>query len=181
VVALNQFGTDTEDEIEVVRRACAAIDTPFAVSDHFARGGEGAVELAATVIEHAEKPSAALKPLYSPDDPLKTKMEKVARYMYGAAEISYTRQAEKDLKSLRELGYDRLPLCVAKTPTSLTDDPTIVGRPEGFEITIRGFIVAAGAGFVVPLLGDILRMPGLSASPQAHRMDLVEGKIVGLK
>jgi formate--tetrahydrofolate ligase len=181
VVALNRFGTDTEDEIEVVRGACTAIDTPFAVSDHFAHGGEGALELAAAVMEHAEKPAAALKPLYNPDDPLKTKMEKVARYMYGAAEISYTRQAEKDLKSLQELGYERLPLCVAKTPTSLTDDPTIVGRPEGFEITIRGFIVAAGAGFVVPLLGDILRMPGLSASPQAHRMDLVEGKIVGLK
>jgi formate--tetrahydrofolate ligase len=87
----------------------------------------------------------------------------------------------EDLSRLKALGYDGLPLCIAKTPTSLTDDPAIVGRPEGFEITVRGFIIAAGAGFVVPLLGDILRMPGLPREPQAHEIDLVDGEIVGLR
>jgi len=181
VVALNKFGSDTDEEIDVVRRACAKIDAPFAVSDHFGQGGAGAVELADAVIQHAEKKSEPFRPLYSLEDPLKTKMEKVARYMYGAAEIVYTKQAEKDLKSLKVLGYDGLPLCIAKTPTSLTDDPTVVGRPEGFEVTVRGFIIAAGAGFVVPLLGDILRMPGLPREPQAHEIDLVDGEIVGLR
>jgi formate--tetrahydrofolate ligase len=181
VVALNKFGSDTDDEIDVVRRACAEIDAPFALSDHFARGGEGALELADVLVEHAEKSSKTFRPLYSLDDPLKTKMEKVARYMYGAAEIVYTKQADKELAKIEELGYAHLPLCIAKTPTSLTDDPSIVGRPEGFEITVRGFIVAAGAGFVVPLLGDILRMPGLPRRPQAHEIDLVDGEIVGLK
>jgi formate--tetrahydrofolate ligase len=166
VVALNRFSTDTDEEIAVVREACLEIDAPFAVSDHFDRGGEGAVDLADTLIEHAEKKTSRFTPLYSPDDPLKTKMEKVARYMYGAAEIVYTKQADKDLANLKRLGYDGLPLCVAKTPTSLTDDPTIVWRPTGFEIIVRGFIIAAGAGFVVPLLGDILRMPGLPKRPQ---------------
>ena len=181
VVALNKFGGDTDEEIDVVRRACAEISAPFAVSDHFGQGGDGAVDLADVLVEHAEKHSAPFRPLYSREDPLKTKMEKVARYMYGAANIVYTKQAEKDLNKLKILGYDGLPLCIAKTPTSLTDDPTIVGRPEGFEITVRGFIIAAGAGFVVPLLGDILRMPGLPRAPQAHEINLVDGEIVGLK
>ena len=181
VVALNKFHADTDEEIEVVRACCAEIDAPFAVSDHFARGGDGAVELAGVLVEHAEKHSEPFTPLYEREDPLKTKMEKVARYMYGAAEVIYTKQADKDLARLKKLGYADLPLCVAKTPTSLTDDPKIVGRPEGFEITVRGFIVAAGAGFVVPLLGDILRMPGLPRVPQAHEVDLVDGEIVGLR
>jgi formate--tetrahydrofolate ligase len=181
VVALNKFAGDTDEEIDVVRRVCVEINAPFAVSDHFGQGGAGAVDLADVLVHHAEQRSQPFTPLYSLDDPLKTKMEKVARYMYGAAEIVYTKQAEKDLKRLKVLGFDGLPLCIAKTPTSLTDDPTIVGRPEGFEVTVRGFIIAAGAGFVVPLLGDILRMPGLPREPQAHEIDLVDGEIVGLR
>ncbi len=181
VVALNRFGTDTDEEIAVVRKAAEQEKTPFAVSDHFARGGEGATALADAVVERVEKKSRPFRPLYEPNDPLKVKMEKVARYMYGATKVVYTRKAERDMQRLAEFGYDGLPLCVAKTPTSLTDDPTIVGRPEGFEITVREFIVAAGAGYVVPLLGDIMRMPGLSADPQAHRMDLVDGRILNLR
>ncbi len=181
VVALNRFAADTEAEIEVVAGACREIGAPFAVSSHFADGGAGATALAETVLEHAGRETRPFQPLYAPEDTLKLKMEKVARYMYGAAEVAYTRQAEKELASIEELGYGGLPLCVAKTATSLTDDPLVVGRPEGFEITVRGFIIAAGAGFVVPLLGEILRMPGLSADPQAHRMDLVDGAIVGLR
>jgi len=181
IVALNRFASDSEQEISMVRRASDELNVPFAACDHFERGGEGAEALADAVIEHAEHKSTPFSPLYDAADPLKVKMQKVARFMYGAADVVYTRQAEADLQRLTDFGYDMLPLCVAKTPTSLTDDPRIVGRPEGFEITVRGFIVAAGAGYVVPLLGDILRMPGLSADPQAHRMDLVDNRIVGLR
>ena len=163
VVALNRFADDTDEEIEVVRRACAEIGAPVRGLRSLRAGRRRRASIWPTrLIEHAE---AEVEPvhaaLFAATDPLKTKMEKVARYMYGAAEIVYTKQAEKDLEQLEVLGYDELPLCIAKTPTSLSDDPTLVGRPEDFEITVRGFIVTAGAGFVVPLLGDILRMPGL--------------------
>ena len=180
VVALNRFATDSAEEIEAVRRACAELGVPFAVIDGFVRGGEGAVDLAQVVMEHAERSSKPFQPLYDWLDPLPVKMEKVAQAMYGAREVAYTAEAERDLKLIRKLGYEHLPICVAKTPTSLTDDPSIAGRPEDFKITVRKMILATGAGYVVPLLGDILRMPGLPASPQALKMDLVEGRVAGL-
>ncbi len=180
VVALNKFGTDTDEEIDVVRRACAAVDAPFALCDGFASGGQGAVELAKTLVEHAEHTSTPYTPLYKLEDSIQTKMRKIAGTMYGAKTITYTKSAKQEIKRLKELGFDKLPLCVAKTPTSLTDDPLRAGRPEDFEITVRGFVVSAGAGFVVPLLGDIMRMPGLPKEPQAEKMDLVNGEIQGL-
>jgi formate--tetrahydrofolate ligase len=180
VVALNRFDTDTEEEVQAVRRACEELEVPFAVADHFALGGEGAVELARAVLEHAERRSNPFHPLYDWSEPIKAKVEKIARTMYGASEVVYTPQAERDLATIERLGHAGLPVCMAKTPTSLTDDPGRAGRPEDFPVTVRGFILSTGAGFVVPLLGDILRMPGLPASPQANRMDLVDGRIVGL-
>jgi formate--tetrahydrofolate ligase len=181
VVALNRFATDTEEEIAVVRRACEAAGVPFAESNHFARGGEGAEALARTVVEHAEKTSRPFTPLYDPASPVKEKMYRIASAIYGAKDVLYTRQAEKDLANIERLGFAGLPLCVAKAPTSLTDDPQRAGRPQDFEITVRGFILAAGAGYVVPLLGDILRMPGLPKVPQAELIDLVDGKVVNLR
>jgi formate--tetrahydrofolate ligase len=180
VVALNRFDTDADEEIEVVRRACGKLGAPFAVGDFFARGGDGAVDLARTVQEHAEGTEQRFKPLYSPSEPIKVKMDKIARSMYGASEVGYTPQAEKELKQIQKLGYEGLPLCVAKTPASLSDDPTVLGRPQGFKVTVRSFVLAAGAGYVVPLLGDIIRMPGLPVSPQAEKMDLKDGQVVGL-
>ena len=180
VVALNKFASDNSEEIEVVRKACEEVGAPFAVAEHFERGGEGGVELAKTVVEHAEKTTKHFQPLYDWSEPVKTKIEKVASTMYGAGEITYTKLAEHSLKRIEDLGYDKMAVCIAKTPTSLTDDPTLTGRPEGFEITVRDIFVSAGAGFVVPLLGDIMRMPGLPKTPQATRMDLVDGEIVGL-
>jgi formate--tetrahydrofolate ligase len=181
VVALNRFGTDAEEEIEVVRRACEAAGAPFAVTDHFARGAAGAEELAATVMAHACHGQHPFRRLYSPSAPLEEKMDAIARTMYGAAEVVYTADAQKDLAEIRRLGYGELPLCVAKTPASLSDDPSVVGRPEGFTVTVRGAVLAAGAGFVVPLLGNILRMPGLPKSPQAVRMDYRDGQVVGMR
>ena len=180
VVALNQFGTDDPEEIEVVRRACEEMGVPFAAGDFFARGGLGAVEIARAVLEHAEPSPRPFQPLYDWSEPIKVKMGKIARAMYGAREVVYTPQAERELKVIQKLGYEKLPLCVAKTPTSLSDNPSIAGRPENFDVTVRSLVLAAGAGYVVPLLGSIIRMPGLPATPQAYRMDLVEEKVIGL-
>jgi formate--tetrahydrofolate ligase len=180
VVALNRFGTDGEEEIAAVRRLCAELAVPFAVSDHFARGGEGAMDLARVVVDAANAGSAPFIPVYGLEEPIKAKVEKIARTIYGAARVSYTAAAERDLKMIQRLGYEALPLCVAKTQSSLSDNPKLAGRPQGFEVTVRSFVLAAGAGFVVPLLGDIIRMPGLPATPQAVRMDLVDGKVTGL-
>jgi len=181
VVALNRFHSDTDDEIAVARRACESLGAPFAVSDIFERGGEGGIELAETVVAHAEKVSKPFCPLYEWNESIKTKMEKIARAMYGAREVEYTRDAERDLRQIGDFGCTDLPLCVAKTPASLTDDPKRLGRPEAFEITVRNVLLAAGAGYVIPLLGSIIRMPGLPASPQAVRMDYVEGDVRGLR
>jgi formate--tetrahydrofolate ligase len=180
VVALNRFHTDSAEEIEVVRRVCSEMGVAFALADHFAQGGEGARELARTVVENAEKTPKPFKPLYEWDEPIKAKMEKIAKAMYGARTVTYTAPAERDLKMIQKLGCEGLPLCVAKTPTSLSDNPSIVGRPKDFDVTVRNIVLAAGAGYVVPLLGDIIRMPGLPATPQANKMDLVDGKVQGL-
>jgi formate--tetrahydrofolate ligase len=180
VVALNRFGTDTEEEIAVVRRACERLSVPFAVADIFDRGGPGGVEIARAVVDHAERSPSPLRPLYDWSAPIQEKLETIARKMYGASQVRWTPAAERDLKLIRRLGHEGLPLCVAKTPTSLSDNPTVTGRPQGFDVTVRNLILATGAGYVVPLLGDIIRMPGLPASPQAHRMDLVDGRVVGL-
>jgi len=178
VVALNRFASDTDDEVAVVRRWADGAGAPFAVSEVFAKGGEGGLALAETVAAHAERRSRPFTPLYDWAEPIRVKMEKVARAMYGAREVAWTREAERALTQIETLGFGRLPLCIAKTPKSLSDDPLVVGRPEDFEITVRDVLLAAGAGYVVPLLGDIMRMPGLPTSPQAERMDLVNGEVV---
>lgn len=180
VVALNRFAADTEEEISVVRKACEALNVPYALSEVYEKGGEGGIELARQVMAHAESASRPFCPLYHLSEPIKAKIEKIAHHMYGATEVSYAREAERDLKLIHELGYEDLAVCVAKTQKSLSDDPSMVGRPEDFEITVRDVILAAGAGYVVPLLGSILRMPGLPAVPKAERMDLHEGRIEGL-
>ena len=180
VVALNRFAADTDEEIRVVRSACDAVKAPFAVSDHYERGGEGAVDLARTVLAHAEACTRQFRPLYDWAEPVKVKMERIAKAMYGASAVIWTREAEQDLAVAVKFGLEKLPLCVAKTQKSLSDDPRRVGRPEDFEITVRNVILAAGAGYLVPVLGEIVRMPGLPASPQAERVDLVDGRIVGV-
>jgi formate--tetrahydrofolate ligase len=179
VVALNRFGTDSPEEVEVVHRACAML-APFAVSEVFEKGGEGGLDLARAVIERVENCKGQFHPLYERSDPFRVKLEKVSRLMYGAASVEYSREAERDLRLLERLGYADLPICVAKTEKSLSDDPTRLGRPEDFKIVVRGVLVSAGAGFLVPLLGEMLRMPGLPASPAAERMDYRDGKVIGM-
>ncbi len=180
VVAVNRFTTDTEEEIEVVRRRCAALGVPMAIAQPFDRGGEGCVTLARTVMAHAEKRSKRFQPLYDWNDPVPQKILRVAQAMYGAKGVQYTKEAERDLALIGRYGFDKLPVCLAKTPTSLSDDPKRLGRPADFDVTVRSVQPATGAGFLVVLLGDILRMPGLPKIPLATRIDLRDGKIVGL-
>jgi formate--tetrahydrofolate ligase len=150
------------------------------VSDVFASGAAGGTDLAEAVVEVAGRDPGRFRPLYARDDPAKMKMAKVARAMYGAHDVVWSKAAESDLRLAETFGYGALPLCVAKTQKSLTDDPKLLGRPEDFDITVRGVVLAAGAGYLVPLLGDMLRMPGLPAVPAAERIDLVDGRVAGL-
>ena len=178
VVAMNRFATDAAEELDVARCWCETTGVPFAVSDVFAKGGEGGIALAETVMAHAERRSQSFTPLYDWSEPITVKLEKVAHAMYGARDVAWTKEAQRALAQIEKLGFGGLPLCIAKTQKSLSDNPQVVGRPEDFEITVRDVILAAGAGYVVPLLGDIMRMPGLPVSPQAERLDLVDGQVV---
>jgi formate--tetrahydrofolate ligase len=180
VVALNRFADDTQEEIDVVRGYCAERAVPFAVTDHFARGSAGAVDLARTVIERAERVSRPFRPLYDWNDPVPEKILKVAQKMYGARNLDMTREAARDLRYIERLGYANLPICIAKTEKSLSDDPTLRGRPEEFDVTVRRIHINAGAGFLVVMTGDIIRMPGLPKKPQAELIDVREDRIVGL-
>ena len=180
IVALNQFADDTAEEIDVVRRRCREMRVPFAVSTHHADGGAGAEELARTVLQRADGQGAPFKPLYELEDPIRDKILAVTKKMYGAKDVVFTKDAMRDLQDARRLGYNRLPICIAKTPASLSDDPKLRGRPDDFVVTVRGLQINAGAGFLVVLTGDILRMPGLPRRPIAEAVDLRDGEIVGL-
>jgi len=180
VVALNRFTADTEEEIQVVRDHCRNLGTPFAVTDHFARGGEGALELAEVVMNRAEEVSRHFCPLYRWDSPVPEKILRVAQRMYGARDLDITAAAQRDLKEIERLGYAGLPICIAKTEKSLSDDPRQRGRPADFQITVSRVLINAGAGFLVVMLGDIIRMPGLPERPAAEQIDVRDGRIVGL-
>ena len=180
IVCLNRFEGDYPEEIAVIQKHCEN-RVPFAVSNVFAEGGEGGIELAEKVIFHAEKKLQPFCPLYDWNEDVKTKIWKIASKMYGAEEIKYTQKAERDLRSIEKLGYQNLPVCIAKTPASLSDNPKLRGRPEHFSVTVREILIAAGAGFLIPLTGDILRMPGLPKNPQAEYIDLKGNSITGLR
>ena len=180
IVALNRFASDTDAEVAVVRDRCAAQGIPFAVADHFARGGQGALDLARALIERAEAVPHPFRPLYDAAMPAREKVRTIARTLYGAHDVVFTAAAERDLADVERLGYGALPVCMAKTNASLSDDPHRLGRPTGFDVTVRAVHPSAGAGFLVVVTGDILRMPGLPREPLATRIDLRDGDIVGL-
>ena len=181
VVAINIFAQDTEEELEAVRVHCAKHGVNVALSDVFARGGEGGVELAKEVIALADSGKSDFKPLYELDMPLKAKIETIAKEIYGADGVNYTKEADKALKEFEDLGYGNLPVCMAKTQSSFSDDPALLGRPTGFKITIRNCRISAGAGFIVVLTGDVVTMPGLPKVPAAEKIDVSDdGVISGL-
>lgn len=181
VVAINIFAQDTPEELEAVREHCAKHGVNVALSDVFARGGEGGVELAKEVVALVEGGTANFKPIYEDDMPLKQKIETVAREIYGADGVNFSNDAEKSLADFEAMGYGNLPICMAKTQYSFSDDQTLLGRPSGFKITIKNCRISAGAGFVVVLTGDIMTMPGLPKVPAAEKIDVSdEGVISGL-
>jgi formate--tetrahydrofolate ligase len=180
IVAINRFATDNQEEIQAISDFCSALSIRVAVTEHFAKGGDGALTLARLVCEAATEPAPPLKCLYALDETVEAKIDAVARKAYGADGITLTREAKRDLKSIRSLGLERLPICIAKTQSSVSDDARLKGRPTGFSVTVRRIIPSAGAGFLVVLTGDILRMPGLPKEPQAESIDVVNGDIVGL-
>lgn len=181
VVALNIFEGDTEDEIKIVSEFCQSNNTKSAIVRAFEQGASGAVELAELVGRITEKEKSYMRPIYDLDDTIEKKIEKVAFNIYGASRVVYTTKAERDIKRIGKLRLDKLPVCIAKTNKSLSDNPELYGRPENFKITIRGINISAGAGFLIPLTGDVMLMPGLSKIPNAQRVDVDEdGRITGL-
>lgn len=181
VVAINAFAQDTPEELEAVRSHCAAHGVNVALSEVFAKGGEGGIELAKEVVALATSGKADFKLLYGEELSLKEKIETIAKKIYGAVGVNYTKEANNALKDFEKMGYGHLPVCMAKTQYSFSDDPALLGRPEGFEITIKNCRIAAGAGFVVVLTGDIMTMPGLPKVPAAEKIDVNDdGVISGL-
>ncbi len=181
VVTLNSFTSDTEAEYAYIKHFCEDMGCEFALSEVWAKGGEGGVALAEKVLETLEQKQSCFKPLYPDDMPLKDKIATVAAEIYGADGVTYAPAAEKALKRITEMGFGGLPVCMAKTQYSLSDDQTKLGRPTGFSINVRDAYVSAGAGFVVALTGSIMTMPGLPKKPAAESIDVDEsGRITGL-
>ena len=181
VVAFNRYNNDTEEEIEAVRAHCQELGVGFAVNNAFAEGGKGAEELANTVVKTIEDtPSPKLQYLYKDDDSVKDKTEAVAKKIYGAGSVSFARKAETQLKHIYDLGLSGLPVCVAKTQYSFSVDPKAYGKTDGFHLDVADIVINSGSGMIVAIAGNILRMPGLPATPQANNIDIVDGKIVGL-
>lgn len=181
VIALNRFITDTDEEIQIIADKCKELGVPMEVADVWAKGGEGALGLAQLVTKVCETCTSELKPLYDWNWNVEQKIETIARDIYGAAAIDYMPQAKRDLKRIAELGLEHLPVCMAKTQKSLSDNPKLLGRPKDFVVTVRQIEIASGAGFVIPITGDIMRMPGLPDHPAAENIDIDDdGNITGL-
>lgn len=180
VVAINAFPTDTKEELDFVEEKCNALGASVALSQVWAKGGEGGVELAEKVLEAMKKP-ADFHYMYEVEQSIPEKIEAIAKAIYGADGVDFTAPAKKQLAEIEALGLDKMPICMAKTQYSLSDDATKLGRPEGFRITVKELRISAGAGFIVALTGNILTMPGLPKKPAAENMDIdVNGKITGL-
>lgn len=181
VICINRFPTDTDLEIEAIREHCESMDVPFAVNTAFAQGGEGAIELAKVVVETIDnKPSEPLHFIYDLEDSVREKVRKVTHEIYGAADVQYESKAAKKIKQIEELGYDKFPICIAKTQYSFTDDAKRVGAPRDFRLTVEDIVVNTGAEMIVVIMGDIMRMPGLPKEPSAKNIDVIDGKIDGL-
>ena len=181
VVAINHFPNDTEEEIKFVQAECEKLGVKAVVSYGFTKGGEGTSELAQAVVDVVESGINNFEKLYDWNLSVEEKIKTIATEIYGASEVNYSAKARKQLKTIKDLGYDGFPICMAKTQKSLSDNDKLVGRPEGFEVNVREFEFAAGAGFVIPILGNMMRMPGLPAVPASEGMDIdVDGVITGL-
>lgn len=175
LVAINQFSSDSQTELEYIRKRCSDMGIPTAFAQVYAKGGEGGIELAEKLLDLLDTVPSQFRFLYDVKAPVKEKIETIAREIYGASGVTYSPSADRMIKKLSEIGMDDLPICVAKTQYSLSDNPRMLGRPENFEINVREIRLSAGAGFIVALTGDIMTMPGLPKQPAAERIDISEG------
>lgn len=181
VVAINSFTNDTQEEVNLVIKACQDLDVEAVVSNGWAKGGEGTRELATAVKKVVEGGQSQFTPLYDWKSPVKEKIEKIAREIYGATNVSYDKMAQLNLRRIDRLGFNDFAVCMAKTQKSFSDDESLIGRPENFEVTVREIEIAAGAGFIIPILGKMMRMPGLPAHPASEKMSIdSNGVISGL-
>lgn len=181
IVAINEFPTDTKNEVDFIVNRCKELGVEAVPVSVWANGGDGAIDLAKKVVEVVERNEGDFKFLYDMEESISEKIEKIAKNIYGADGVDFTASAKKQIAEYEKLGYDKVPICMAKTQYSLSDDQTLLGRPEGFRITVRDFKVSRGAGFIVALTGAIMTMPGLPKVPAANKIDILEdGEIVGL-
>jgi formate--tetrahydrofolate ligase len=181
VVSINRFSADTDEEIQIVMDRCHELGVGVALNDGWAKGGEGVKDLAQEVVKAVASCIGPYRPVYDWNDPVEYKIEAIAKKVYGAGSVVFGNEAKVALRRIKRLGLEHLPVCMAKTQSSFTDDPKILGRPTGFELTVREIEVAAGAGFIIPILGSMLRMPGLPSIPSAEKIDIDStGKISGL-
>lgn len=181
VVAINRFPDDTEAELETLKKICLKFGVRMALSEVWADGGNGGIELANAVIESIEKDKNEFKFLYNDSDSIKTKIEKIAKEIYGAVNVKYSDKAESEIDKITKMGFADFPICMAKTQNSISDNPKLLGKPSGFEMSVKEVKISAGAGFIVVLTGNIMTMPGLPKFPAAENIDIDEnGKIIGL-
>lgn len=180
LVVLNRYGFDTEEEIGWLRNWCAEKEVSFAVNDGFARGGEGALEMAQAVVDICEQPSPPLKYTYDLHDDIETKIKKIVTTIYGATDVVLYKKAQDKIKKIKQLGLEHLPVCMAKTQYSFTHDPLLSGLDGDFKIDVDDLVINQGAGFIVAVCGEMVRMPGLPKIPHANHIDVVDGKIIGV-
>lgn len=181
VIAINKFTSDSEEEVQFIKEFCKNKGVRVALSDVWAKGGEGGIELAEEVLDVLENEKSNFKVLYDINEEIEEKILKIAKEIYGADGVNYSAQAKKQIAELKKFSLDKLPICMAKTQYSLSDDASLLGKPEGFNITVKEVRVSNGAGFIVALTGDVMTMPGLPKVPAANRMDILEnGEIIGL-
>lgn len=181
IVAINRFPTDTEEELQIVKAFVEQSGFEASVVDYFAKGSEGGIELAEKVVQMVDKDICQYRGLYDWNSSVEDKIFTVAREIYGAEKVDYTPDALADIKKINKYGFDKLPICIAKTQKSLSDNPELIGRPKDFLVTVREIVIASGAGFLIPITGEIMRMPGLPKKPSANSIDVEhDGNIVGL-
>jgi formate--tetrahydrofolate ligase len=181
VVCFNKYASDTEEEINLVKEHCAEMGVSFALNNAWAEGGEGAVDLANLVVETIEKnPSGPLQFTYSDDLSIKSKIETIAKNIYGAANVSFSAVAKRKIAAAEKMGFSNFPVCIAKTQYSFSQDPKAYGAPEGFGFDIKDIVINSGSEMIVAIAGDIIRMPGLPKAPQALKIDIIDGVIEGL-
>ena len=181
VVAINRFLTDTQEELDFVLDFCKKKGIPASIVDVWGKGGEGAEELAQMVVHASETCCPNFLPLYPLTDSVEKKIETIAKKIYGAEAVDYTAKAKANLVKIKNLGLEGLAICIAKTQKSLSDNPDLLGRPKDFVVTVREIEIAAGAGFLIPITGEIMRMPGLPEEPSSQHIDIDnDGNITGL-